>query len=86
MGSLKSQGYLYSARDVLEPLVRDLQKRKGQGVCWVGRWWEAVMGMWVDGGMKSWALSEEEDRVPHLFEKCKGLCQPSVTSSQDTTI
>lgn len=34
-----------------------------------GRWWEAVMGVWVNGGMRSWTLSEEKDRVPHLGDK-----------------
>lgn len=45
--------------------------RRGKaGVCaGVGRWWEAVMGVWANGGMKSWALSEEKDGVPHLDGK-----------------
>lgn len=30
--SVRSQGYLDSVGDVLEPLVRDLQEREGQGV------------------------------------------------------
>lgn len=37
VGSVRSQGYLDSVGDVLEASVRDLEKRKGQGVPGVGR-------------------------------------------------
>lgn len=46
MGECEVSGYLASVGDVPEASVRDLEKRKGQGVPGRGGWWEAVMG-WV---------------------------------------
>lgn len=54
-GECESQGYLYSAGDVPEPLVRDLQKRKGlvcAGVQRGGRQ-DGCVGEWRRGQQHS---------------------------------
>lgn len=81
MGSLRSQGCLCSARDVLQPLVRDLGKKKGQGVCW-GRRVVGGSDGWcqVSRGVGSWALSGEKDGGSNVYLS-EGPCQPSVPPS-----
>lgn len=41
----------------------------------VGRWWEAVMGVWVSGGMKSWALRRKTE-CPTYFVSAKDFVSP----------
>ena len=47
---MRSQGYLHSAGDVLEPLVRDLEERKGPG---------CVLG-WEGGGRQEWVVHSKQ--------------------------
>lgn len=84
MGSLRSQGYLYSAGDVLEPVVRDLQKRKSQGVYWSRRVVGGVMGVEVNGGVGSKRASEQRDgalrlEMVGLQRALSVLCPPALS-------
>lgn len=63
VGSLRSQTYLYLVGNVLQPLVRDLQKREGPDVSWARR----VVGgssrpCKVHGGALSCSLSNKKDK------------------------